>query len=381
MTVSNEIRWGGKFRPYFHRYSHSAKFRVAIAPKPLSIKQVGKAYNFPTGLDGTGQTIGIVELGGGYTSPDLEAAIPGLTARTSWFGVDGGSMQPGQEADSEVLLDIQVSGVLAPKATVIVAFAPNTEQGFVDAVNDLVAKRVDVISISWGGPENAWTGGGLTSLNQAIANARAVGIEVCVAIGDNGYSDGSSDGSAQVDFPGSSPFAVACGGTALYVNSNGSIHSEYVWNDLSAGGGSTGGGVSQAWPLPPYQSGCQVLKINGSPMALPMRGVPDLALNAAPSTGYLIWINGAEEPIGGTSAVAPALAAFIALVRQKIGGPIPGGFLNKIYAHRNTPTEEAYFHESISGNNGLYQSVPHRWDACTGLGSFNGAAVLNLLAS
>jgi kumamolisin len=377
---SNEIKWGGKFRPYFHLYKHSAKFHANIAPKPLTVAQVAKAYNYPTTYDGTGQTIGLVELGGGYNVSDLEAFLPKLSKRTSWFGVDGATNSPNiSDADGEVMLDCEVAGWMAPGAKILVGFAQNTEQSFINVINELVARKATTISISWGGEEDTWTAAGLAGINKACEDAAEAGIKVCAAAGDNGFSDGSVDDSARVDFPGSSPFVICCGGTALYVNADGSINSEFVWNDLSAGGGSTGGGVSQKFKKRSFQNGCEYLKINGVLTPTEWRLVPDVAMNAAPSTGYQIWVDGTQEVIGGTSAVSPAFAAFLALAQQANGGPIKGGVLPLMYAHKNTPTEELVFHENIPGSNGLYQSVPHKYDCTSGLGSFDGMALLKRL--
>jgi kumamolisin len=369
-------------RPYFHLFKNSAKFRNAITPKPFTIKQVMTAYEFPTQYDGTGQTIGIVELGGGYNNSDLVSA--GLKPiQFSALSIDGAKNAPTGDpssADGEVALDVQIAGIVAPSAKVLTAFTTNTEQGFVDAVSGLVEAKATVISISWGASEDNWSTQGMTSLHQVIQEAIAQGITVCVAAGDSGYTDGEASGS-HVEFPGSSPYSLCCGGTALYTSpTTNAWQNEYVWNDLSAGGGSTGGGISSVYKKLPHQDGCDYLMINGVPTATEWRLVPDVAANAAPATGYKVWIDGSEEVVGGTSAVAPLFAGLIALIQQANGAPI-ANLVQPVYAHRNTATEEAYFHESISGNNGLYQSVPHRFDCCTGLGSVNGTALLKLLTA
>ena len=147
-----------------------------------------------------------------------------------------------------------MAGAIAPAAQIAVYFAPNTDQGFLDAVTTAIhdaTNKPSVISISWGGPESSWTQQSMTAFDQAFQDAAAMGITVCVAAGDNGSGDGASGDN--VDFPASSPYALACGGTSVQASNN-SITSETVWND-GAQGGSTGGGISSFFPLPPYQEG------------------------------------------------------------------------------------------------------------------------------
>ncbi len=124
--------------------------------QPLSAPQVAQLYSFPTNLDGTGQTIGILELGGGYSDSDLRTYFQGLGLSVPTVvsvSVDGGTNSPGDPsgADGEVDLDIQVAGALAPKAKIAVYFAPNSDQGFIDAITTAVhdtANKPSVLSIS-----------------------------------------------------------------------------------------------------------------------------------------------------------------------------------------------------------------------------------------
>ncbi len=146
-----------------------------------------------------------------------------------------------------------------PRAKIVVYFAPNTDAGFLDAINQAAMDKThkpSVISISWGGPESSWTAQSLQNYNNALQAAAAVGVTVCVACGDNGSTDGSTDGSDQVDFPSSSPYSLACGGTRLDISGS-AIGSEVVWNDLP-NNGATGGGVSATFPLPSYQANANV---------------------------------------------------------------------------------------------------------------------------
>jgi kumamolisin len=199
-----------------------------------------------------------------------------------------------------------------------------------------------------------------------------MGITVCVASGDNGSTDGVNDGADHVDFPASSPHALACGGTTLRV-ANGSIGGETVWNDLATQEGSGGGGISSVFPLPAWQGGLSAARTAGGVTSLAMRGVPDVSGDADPETGYVVRIDGADTVIGGTSAVAPLWAGLIARLNSANGVPV--GFINpKLYA---SPTA---LRDITEGNNGSF-SASAGWDACTGLGSPNGSRVAALIGS
>ena len=346
-----------------------------------SASQVAKIYDFPSGLDGTGECIGIIEFGGGYAQSDLTTYFQGTPPSIVSVSVDGGSNSPTGDPngpDGEVMLDIEVAGSIAPKAKVAMYFAPNNDRGFVDAISTAIndaQNKPSVVSISWGGAESTWTAQSLQAVNQAIEDASTMGVTVCCAAGDNGSSDGVSDGLAHVDFPASSPYALACGGTRLTANSGGTISSEVVWND-GPGGGATGGGISDAFDLPSWQNGFKVPP-SVNPGGRVGRGVPDVAGDADPQTGYSVRVDGQSSVVGGTSAVAPLWAGLITLINQKLGRSV--GYLNPlIYELYSENSSE--FHDITSGNNGAYSAGPG-WDACTGLGSPDGSDVLSDIAS
>jgi kumamolisin len=172
-----------------------------------------------------------------------------------------------------------------------------------------------------------------------------------------------------VDFPASSPYVVACGGTTLELSGE-TISSEEVWNEQASGEGATGGGVSQLFALPTFQDGAGV---PAAPDGFVGRGVPDVAGDADPDTGYNVVVDGQSLVIGGTSAVAPLWAGLFALINQSLGANV--GYVNpQLY----TATSEATFHDITEGNNGAYSAGPG-WDACTGLGSPNGSALSSAL--
>ena len=335
--------------------------------------QLAQLYGFPSGADGKGQCIGLIELGGGSRPADIDAYFSGLgiaAPNVVQVSVDGAANTPTTPdgADGEVMLDIEVAGAVAPGATIAVYFAPNTDAGFLDAISTAIHDQTNnpsVISISWGGPESGWTAQAMASFEQLFSDAAAMGITICVAAGDNGSTDGVSDGAQHVDFPASAPHALACGGTSLTVNSDGSLN-ETVWNDGS--NSATGGGFSANFPVPDYQS-----QLPNSPSG---RGVPDVAGDADPNTGYSVRVDGQQMVIGGTSAVAPLWAGLIALLNQQLGKPV--GYFNPLLY--GTLASEGVTNDIVIGNNGAEQAGPG-WDACTGWGSPIGAKLLQALQS
>jgi len=340
--------------------------------------QVGQLYGFPATATGAGETIGIIELGGGYKEADLTTyfgslgqKVPAVTAVL----VDGGKNAPtnANSADGEVMLDIEVSAAVAPGAKIVVYFTPNTDQGFTDAISQAVHDTTNspgVVSISWGGPESSWTAQSMTALDSACQAAAALGVTITVAAGDDGSTDGVTDGANHTDFPASSPHVLGCGGTKL-VAANGSITSEVVWNETAANEGAGGGGVSNVFPLPSWQSGSAV---PAPTVAGGGRGVPDVAGDADPVSGYQVRVDGKDMVIGGTSAVAPLWAGLIALANTHNGGT--AGFINPaLYAAGVNACRDI-----TEGNNGGFTAGPG-WDACTGQGSPVGAGVIAAIAS
>jgi kumamolisin len=354
---------------------------AAAAFTPLD---VARLYDFPQGLDGSGECIAIIELGGGYRTFDLNAYFRTLNLPTPKVGavsVDGGKNSPSLpwSADAEVMLDIEIAGAVAPGASIVVYFAPNSEQGFIDAISAAVHDSVNkpsVISISWGAPESEWTAQGLEGMDQAFQDAAALGVTVCCASGDAGSSDqnpqnGTPDGLAHADFPASSPHVLACGGTRL-IGSNGAIDSETVWNE-AAQSGATGGGVSDAFDLPAWQKDVAVPH-SVNPGGRIGRGVPDVAGNASQATGYRVRVDFLTFVVGGTSAVSPLWAGLVARFNQKLGTPV--GWLNPLLYGPVVGTGS--FHDITEGNNGAYAAAAG-WDACTGWGSPVGSKLLAAL--
>jgi kumamolisin len=340
--------------------------------------QVAQLYQFPSGATAAGQTIGIIELGGGFRQADLTAYFKSLglpAPKPKAVSVDKGKNSPGTAsgADGEVMLDIEVCAAVAPGAKIAVYFATNTDQGFIDAISTAVhdsTNKPTVISISWGGPESSWTVQAMTALDAACQTAAALGVTITVACGDNGSTDGVAGPANHVDFPASSPHVLACGGTKLTASGT-SIQSESVWNETALGEGATGGGVSTVFARPSWQGNANVPAPTTSSGG---RGVPDVSGDADPSTGYTVRVDGQTLVIGGTSAVAPLWAGLIALANAQ--NKTPAGFANP--ALYNSGASRA-FHDITQGNNGAFSAGPG-WDACTGLGTPIGTQVIASLA-
>jgi len=373
-------------RPQAQPHFRTASDAAAAQGTSYQPNQVADIYNFPANTDGSGQTVAVIELGGGFTQSDLDAyfgslgiATPSITAAS----VDGASNNPGDTsgASVEVNLDIDVIGAAAPGAAQVVYFAPNNgDQGFVDAISDAAqaSPAPIAISISWGQPEDTWTAQGMSAMNQAMSDAAALGITVLVAAGDSGSSDGVNDGQVHVDFPASSPYALGCGGTKLLADpTTGAVSSEVVWNELASNEGAGGGGVSDQFPLPTWQANAGVGPRAGGSSGAGGRGVPDVAGNADPVTGYQIYQGGQAQVIGGTSAVAPLWSALIARLAQATGKRF-GLIQPLLYAGVSPGTDVPGFRDITSGNNGAYTAGPG-WDACTGLGVPDGTALLGRL--
>jgi kumamolisin len=352
--------------------------------------QVADIYQFPPGTTGAGQTVAVIELGGGFSTSDLTAyfgglgiAVPSITA----VGVDGAANAPGSDpngADVEVALDIQVIGAAAPGAAQVVYFAPNNgDQGFVDAIAAATSASPTpiAISISWGESEDSWTDQGRQAMDSAIADAAALGITVCVAAGDNGSGDAVNDGQVHCDFPASSPHALGCGGTKLLADpATGVVSSEVVWNETASNEGAGGGGVSDQFSLPSWQANAGVPARAGGASASSAsggRGVPDVAGNADPVTGYRIMSGGNSQVVGGTSAVAPLWSALIARLAQATGKRF-GLIQTVLYTGISPGTDVPGFRDITSGNNGAYAAGPG-WDACSGLGVPIGTDLLTVL--
>jgi subtilase family serine protease len=205
----------------------------------------------------------------------------------------------------------------------------------------------------------------------------AQGQTIYSAAGDNGADDNGS--SLSVDDPSSQPYVVGVGGTKLTIASGGAYQSETTWNGGSSSNGAGGGGVSTVWTIPSWQANAATGKTLGSTT---MRNVPDVSLNADPTTGYAIYYGGQWTVYGGTSCAAPLWAAFTALVNQQrisngkgaIG--FPNGLLYQLGSRYETD-----FHDIADGSTNLYYPAVTGYDDATGLGTINGTNLIQDLSN
>jgi kumamolisin len=352
---------------------------LSSSSQGFSVLDVANRYNFPPDATGKGQTIGIVALGGGYNADEIASYFSQIALTTpvsfsdaQFYGQGTNAQVTGSKADLEIALDIEIAGSVAPAAKILVYFAPDTSnQGFLDALSAAVNdpnNHLNIISISWGWPESEWKEALKDQFDEILKDAANQNITVCVASGDNGSSDYDStdlsdNGQANVDFPSSNPYVLACGGTQL-VGGLDPTQAEVVWGFGRQDG--TGGGVSRDYPLPDYQANAGVPPAANPPGPI-MRGVPDVSGDAAPESGYNILFDGSWGTYGGTSAVAPLWAGLIARLNEKFGRPL--GFVNP--ALYQIGSGSPAFNDIVTGSNGDY-SASKDWDACTGLGTPNG---------
>ena len=345
--------------------------------QPFTPVSLASLYNFPSGLTGSGQTIGIIELGGGYDPAKLAdyfrklgRPMPNIT----WVSVDGAKNSPtnasAQSADGEVQLNLEVAGAVAPASRIVLYFGHNTAQGFINAIAQAVhddVHRLSVLTICWGESESTWTRQGMTAMNSALQEAAARNITVLVASGDTGATDGTTSSQPAVDFPASSPWVTSVGGTHLRASGN-TIESETPWDD--GAGGATGRGVSTVFQVPSWQANIGHPKTD---QGFAGRAVPDVVADASPRTGYEIEVDGQPMVLGGTAAAAPLWAGFIALLNQGIGHNI--GFLNeKLYTTLGPASVLRRISEPSNS-----PSQPSGWSALTGWGAPDGQKLLDAL--
>jgi hypothetical protein len=378
---------------------------TATAPEPqkITLPQAGSLdpvkvaglYNFPPMPNAFTQTIGLLEFSDsnaglcGYRPSDITAYFttnkgigPGYTTPAlKDVLIDGSTNSPGGGGDSEVALDIQVAGAVAQGAKIAVYFAPFTEKGWVDAITTIVhdtANAPSVLSISWAwtefeafGSVLAWTQQAMQAVSTTFQEAAFMGMTVFVASGDNGSNCQIGDGKAHVYYPSSDPWITSCGGTSIN-NVSGSSFQEVTWND----NGITGGGISDCFNLPIWQSEANIpASVNTNKRV--GRGIPDIAGYA---NGYTIVLNGASSPgWWGTSETAPLYAGLTAVINGYMGRQV--GYLNPtFYELAKAPGQTVFRDINDNGSNAVSPAPGYKagagWDACTGLGSINGHALL-----
>ena len=335
--------------------------------------QLAQAYNFPAKLDGTGQTIGLIELGGGFRANQMAAYFKqlGLQApKLTSIEIGGARNAPSvpDSSDGQVQLDIEVVGAVAPGAHIVVYFCPNTNQGFIAGINAAVHDDVNhpsILTITWGASERTWTRQSMQAMDAALMTAANLNITVLTASGDNGPTDGEKAGELAVDFPASSPWVTSVGGTHLHVSGN-RIVSEEPWDDSATRSGSTGWGVSSFFQRPDWQMAAAAASTESGFVG---RAVPDLAADASPSTGYEVQIDGRATVTGGTSGTVPLWAGLIARINQGLGHNV--GFLNRKLYEKLGPA-------SVLRQVGS-KATAGKWNPVTGWGTPDGQKLLAAL--
>lgn len=373
-------------RPMAHRHTTVTAEFVSGPSVPMTAAQMASFYNFPPGLDGSGECIGIVEFGGGYFIQDIKTYFSQLGMRTPSIvdvPVSGGSNNPTKgtgldpfDATAEVEMDIEIAGSAAPGANLAVYFVGTAStNAWVSALSAAIhdsTNNPSVLSISWSENEDGQPHQFLTAADQALAAAAAAGLTVLVSSGDQG-SQGSGgptdppDPRARVGFPPSSPNATGCGGTVLVPDGSGGISDEVVWNN-GATTSASGGGVSAFFKVPSFQSAAGINPRSANPPNDSGRGAPDVSANA---DNYKVLIRGKNVSVAGTSASTPLWAGLIGRVNQGIGGRA-GLLQTMLYGPLLTA---GHLNDVTKGDNGAYSAGPG-WDACTGLGSPKGTAIL-----
>jgi kumamolisin len=354
--------------------------------------ELATIYNFPN-ANAQSQCIGLLEFGGGVDLADAASYFQKISVaepNIKIIAVDGVSTNPASDPDStgEVMLDIDVAGALAGGAKIAVYFSTFDEKGLVDCLSTVINDSTNdpaVLSISWGWNENEsfnssgilWSPAAIEHCNASFLAAAHLGITVCVSTGDDGSEAQLKDGRAHVNFPATSPYVLAVGGTTLHVRKDAKglqQITEVVWNDGPGSG--TGGGVSDVTPAPNWQVSKVPLSIN--PGSFAGRAIPDVAANADPSTGYLTMSGGKLQIVGGTSASAPLWASLITRINATLGKRV-GNFNALLYSQIGP---NSTLRDITVGNNdtdglleGQFKAGPG-WDACTGWGVPDGDKLL-----
>jgi kumamolisin len=368
---------------------------------PLTPNEVAGFYNFPAvPANINTQTIGLMEFGlGGFAQIDINAffatlpiaiPVPVVVSVNSMVNSPGSNI----DIDREVTLDIDVAAAIAPGAVFAVYFSTYDVNGVVQALTTALLPMPgqptpSVISISYGSAELfGWTEADMSQITGLMEMAANLGVTVIAASGDSGTDCNVGDGNPHVLYPASDPGVLAVGGTSIA--SSGSSFNQTTWT-------STGGGFSEFFSPPTWQLGA----FDGigcfNPDGFYGRGVPDIAGNADPNSGYQIVVGGqTQQPIGGTSAAAPLYAGLVAILNAMLLATNNNknlGLINPVLYGLNGATinGQPVFSEIADGqNNGVginllswspstpgYTSVAGAgWNACTGLGSINGTALL-----
>src|SRR5579875_3605858 len=349
------------------------------------------------GYDGTGQTIVIIDS---YGSPTIQNDLKtfdagyGLPDPPSFQVLHPLGTKPWDPHDQtmvswayETSLDVEWAHAMAPGANIVLMTSPVAETQGVPGMPQFLKlekyalkhKLGNIISQSWATTENTLFANKkglkvLSDFENFYADAAKKNVTIFSSSGDSGVGNPDTHGNIYpfptVNYPASSPYVTAVGGTSLYATTDGRYQAETAWSG-------SGGGVSQYWAEPDYQ----VKNLNSSDQAIlkGYRGVPDISYNASGGTPILFYLSFIPGQAGwylvaGTSEGSPQWAGIIADGNQYAGHPL--GFINPaLYAIGNSSQRSFTYHDVTIGNNSQdgipgYHAAPG-WDPVTGWGSPN----------
>jgi kumamolisin len=359
LTIDDSLRPNAG-RPYFKSTELSTIYNFP-SPNLTDTLAIG-VISFGGGMVGTVSPSGVLINGDCQKHWDYLGIPPTNFPQVIIVPVSGAtnSPNPRDAATIENTIDVQTIGAMCPSAklTILLYLAPNSFAEFVNVlakastatVIDGISYTPDVISCSWGATETLYPSYLLASLNAQLQTLSSKGIVFTAATGDFGSSNGLPG--INCDFPSSSPYAIACGGTTLTCPNY-----KYDTATMEIGWDDGGGGISKIFAKPYFQ---QSLPGSG-------RNTPDVALVADPDTGVVYTIGNQLQVIGGTSIVSPAIAAYAAILNLK-----------KAITPLLYTVPLSNFHDILMGSNGDYVAK-HGYDNCTGFGSINGIRLANSL--
>jgi kumamolisin len=367
------------------------------AAKGVSSSWFAEYYKFPKTFKGKGQHIAIISCGGGYDPKDFliyfrKAGIRN-PPKIKFISLDGMGNPGGtsMSADYELYTDCLVAGCAAPEATITVCAVENSIYGFAAGItylSTLKRNRPHAISYSWGSSETEYSASDIEGVNRKLQYAAQVSqISVFCSTGDFGSTNSSDNKPAKlaVQFPASSPWITACGGTMFELTSTGKVRKEVAWKAIYLYDmliqNASGGGFSVMNSRPSYQN--NIIQRKNYPRKYRSgRGVPDIAAHANVTPDnlcYWVYIQGQNWMTGGTSAVAPLMAALTVRLNEALGLRI--GFINPyLYEMAGSRAIKPVTEGNNSMPNGpdAWEAGPS-WDPCTGLGVPNGEAMLRWL--
>jgi kumamolisin len=356
--------------PGKRRRAHLASDATVAPQAPTDLE---KRYTFPNG-DAANQKLGILEFGGGYWESDLAMYCEQISLRPQpkvtvvpvglqslsleqIQKIEDPQQQEGElDAAGEVNMDVQVIAGLCPAAQISVYFAPFTQKGWENALQKAVhdPHGPRVLSVSWGSAEDTgdFSPAAIRAINNKLKSAALIGATVCASSGDDGAGDAVNDGKAHCDFPASSPYVLAVGGT-MYPTGG----SDQGWWDKPGartenhGGGSSGGGRSTVFATPSWQSSINIVSVRTGHAA--GRCIPDVsALSGEPL--YNLIFDGRVSPNGGTSASTPLWASLLARIASNLPAGKTVGFVSPLFYQsgpNGAPLGASVTTDVITGNN------------------------------